>query len=136
MIDGKVSAARALWLLEQLGEGSAIGAAIAGGPEYRAWTTATTLAAYSLNALNGANWQRGGGRKSRPKPIEPPQPKNRGRKKAGSSLQRRIAQQAALRRAQAEAVNDGTSDATSTVERGGLGVRPATTGGSHDGTSQ
>lgn len=106
-----MSAARALWLLGQLGEGSAVGAAVAGGPEFRAWTTSTILAAYSLNALNGANWQRSGGKKSRPKPIEPPKPKSadgRSKKKAPNALQRRIAQQAALQRAQ--------------VQRGGLGV--------------
>jgi len=108
-----VSAARALWLLEQLGEGSAIGAAVAGGPEYRAWTTATTLAAYSLNALNGANWQRSGGKRSKPTEIKPPEPKTpakaasgRGRKKPATALQRRIAQQAALRRAQTAAAAD------------------------------
>ena len=108
MIDGRVSAARALWLLGQLGEGSALWAAASGGPEYRAWTTATRIAAYSLNALNGANWQRGGGKGKKPPPLEPPAPKaatgkgGKGRKKAPSALQRRIAQQAALQRVQAQ----------------------------------
>lgn len=123
VIDGRFSAARALWLLEQLGEGSAIGAAVAGGPEFRAWTTATTLAAYSLNALNGANWQRSGGKKDKPKPIEPPSPKSRKREKGASPLQRRIehqrrlARQAAAQRAQAAEV-----EAEPRVSRGGLGV--------------
>lgn len=107
MIDGRVSAARALWLLEQLGEGSALRAAVMGGPEFRPWTTATTIAAYSLNALNGANWQRGGGRGGKPKPIEPPQPKAKTARQAngprGSGVKRRIAQQVAMRRAQAAA---------------------------------
>jgi hypothetical protein len=106
VISGQVSAARALWLLEQIGEGSALWAAASGGPEYRAWTTPVRIAAFSLNALHGANWQRGGGKGSKPKPIEPPEPKGTGaepaRKKGASSLQRRIAQQAALRRVHTE----------------------------------
>lgn len=119
MIDGRVSAARALWLLGQLGEGTALWAAASGGPEFRAWTTATRIAAFSLNALNGANWQRSGGKGKKPELIEPPQPKGvaRGRKKGPSALQKRIATQAALQRAQ--------------VQRGGLGV-PAPDGPTQD----
>lgn len=72
-----------LWLLQWLPEGCAFHASIAGGPEYLPWTLGNLLAAGQTNALNAANWQRGGGKSQRPKPIEPPKPKHQGRSKRG-----------------------------------------------------
>lgn len=72
-----MSVARALWLLEWLPEGAALHASIQGGPEFRPWTLATTLQAGSLNALNGANWQRAGGKGKKPQPVSPPTKKKR-----------------------------------------------------------
>lgn len=104
MIDGRFSAARALWLIEQLGEGSATTAAVAGGPEHRPWTTATVLAAATVNALQGGNWQRGGGKGKKPKPIEPPKPKSTRTpdqaRRARSPVAGRVARRAAARAGQ------------------------------------
>lgn len=70
-----------LVLLQWLPEGSAFHASIAGGPQFLPWTLGNLLAAGQVNALNAANWQRGGG--ARPKPVEPPKPKNTGKAKRG-----------------------------------------------------
>lgn len=42
-------------------------------PELSEWTTDTDLLAAILHTLQGANWQRAGGRGRKPKPIERPQ---------------------------------------------------------------
>ncbi len=44
------------------------------GAEYGSWTTTDFLLAGVIDVLNGANWQRGGGKGSRPKPL--PRPKS------------------------------------------------------------
>lgn len=103
VIDGRESAARALWLIGQLGEGSALGAAAAGGPEHRPWTTANVLAAAAVNALQGGNWQRGGGKGKKPKPIEPPKAKaarTADRPTRRSPVAGRVARRAAARAGQ------------------------------------
>jgi hypothetical protein len=44
------------------------------GPEYSAWQTTDYLLAAVVDVLQGANWQRGGGKGARPKPL--PRPKS------------------------------------------------------------
>lgn len=36
------------------------------------WSVEAQLTALALDALNGANWQRGGGKGSQPKPVDRP----------------------------------------------------------------
>lgn len=95
-----------LWLLEWLPEGSAYYASQRGGPEHRAWPLPVLLAAGALNALNGANWQRGGGRGQQPTPIKPPTVRmagHRGEKRRGVAMRGAAAHRMAQMRAQQEA---------------------------------
>lgn len=49
-----------LWLVEQLPEGSALNAAMRGGPQHRVWTSDLHLQAAVVNMLYAANRQRSG----------------------------------------------------------------------------
>ncbi len=59
-------------LLHNLTFGSALMSAIQGGRHHIGWTVEAYLLAETVDALHNANWQRGGGRGSRPKPVERP----------------------------------------------------------------
>lgn len=86
---------RVLWLLEQLPEGSAFHASLKGGLTHRAWTADRVLLAGIFNALQGANYQRGGGKDKKPKPINPPdvarQGRSGGRSRAAAYIARGVA---------------------------------------------
>lgn len=47
-----------------------------GGPEHRPWTLDTHLLATVVELLQGANYQRGGGKGTQPKPLQRPKVKN------------------------------------------------------------
>ncbi|WP_433024687.1 hypothetical protein [Actinomycetospora sp. CA-053990] len=61
-----------LTLVEQLPIDSATKAAARGGPEHRAWVVDTYLLAQVADLLAGANYQRGGGKGGKPKPVTRP----------------------------------------------------------------
>lgn len=67
---------RDLWVIvRQSPVDSAFARSSAG--ESVAWGLSEHLLAAVVNALNTANWQRGGGKGSRPKPIKPPGSSNK-----------------------------------------------------------
>lgn len=108
-------AARVLWLLEWLPEGCALHASLQGGPEYLPWNLANTIAAGQFNALNGANYQRSGGRGKRPTPLSPPKPKPRkvaGRSRAGEKItdEQKAARRRALGASDVHVENDTEDD--------------------------
>lgn len=45
------------------------------------WTADTYIAAAQLDALNGANWQRGSGKGRKPKPTTRPDPQRQERRR-------------------------------------------------------
>lgn len=61
-----------LGLLEQMGQDTATAAALAGGRQYRGWTTDTYMLALVVDCLTGANYQRSGGKGRKPKPVPRP----------------------------------------------------------------
>lgn len=67
-----LTARRVLVLVEHLPIDSATKAAVRGGPEHRAWSVDTYLLASAADLLAGANYQRGGGKGSKPKPVTRP----------------------------------------------------------------
>lgn len=80
-----------LTLVGQLSDGSALAASIRGGPEFRSWTLANSLAAAQANLLYAANQQRAG-KKSIKTLIPPP-------KKAAKKQVVTVAELVALRKA-------------------------------------
>ena len=55
------------------------------------WSVTDHLLAHAVYLLAAANWQRGGGKGKRPKPIKPPQPRGAGRGRRGMSPEERRA---------------------------------------------
>lgn len=62
-----------LGMIRQLPPDSPLGLALHG--EAARWSTADHLLATTVDLLAGANWQRGGGKRSKPKPIRRPDPR-------------------------------------------------------------
>lgn len=93
---------RALWLIAWLPEGSAFVASLRGGPQHRAWTVSSYLAAGAINALAAGNWQRGGGKGRKPQPITGPKTRSASGGKQRQSIRdwRRRSVEAARRAAQ------------------------------------
>lgn len=65
--------------IEQLPPGSAVDRSVRG--EMAAWSVGDFLAAQIVDLLAAANWQRGGGKGSRPKPVPRPDPKRQQRRR-------------------------------------------------------
>ena len=63
-----------LMLVGQLPDTSAFAASARGGPEFRAWSVATSLQAATVNLLHAANIQRAGKKSFKPL-VSPPQRK-------------------------------------------------------------
>lgn len=75
LFTGDLDPALFLELLAALPEDSAVRRFYAGGPsadKHLGWTQQTYLLAGIFNVLQGANWQRSGGKQQRPKPIDTP----------------------------------------------------------------
>lgn len=70
MFRGEVSPARVLRLITALPKESRFVKAVA-GPKSE-WTTTDYLLAATVDTLASANWQRGGGKGAKPKPIPRP----------------------------------------------------------------
>lgn len=64
--------------MEHIPPDSALGAAVQGGPQFRGWRIDTYLLAAAVDVLQAANYQRSGGKGSRPKPVTRPGRKQRG----------------------------------------------------------
>lgn len=77
------------------------------GGEYVEWGTTDWLLAGVLDVLQGANWQRGGGKGQRPKPIPRPQsrPEIERKQREHAEAQQRVTR---LRERRKEEVNDGS----------------------------
>ena len=69
--NGRLSPRRLLLFIEQLPPGSAVDRSIRG--QCATWTISDYLLARAVDALEAANWQRGGGKGSRPKPVQRPE---------------------------------------------------------------
>lgn len=61
-------------LIAHLPDGSSTRAELV-GHDYASWGVSEHLLAVAIDVLQGANWQRGGGKGSRPKPL--PRPKSK-----------------------------------------------------------
>lgn len=72
LFHGGLSPRYVLHLLRWLPDDSATAAGMQGGPQFRGWGTETHLLASVLDSLQAANWQRSGGRGSRPKGVRRP----------------------------------------------------------------
>lgn len=55
-----------------------------------AWRVDTVLLARIAYLLDGANWQRSGGTGMRPRPLRPPEPRPRHRRREGADAARRL----------------------------------------------
>lgn len=77
LFTGELSPRYALMLLEQAGHGSATDAALHGSA-HRGWDVHTYLQASIVDLLAGGNYQRGGGKGRKPRPI--PRPKRTARR--------------------------------------------------------
>jgi hypothetical protein len=83
-----------LWLVGQLPPGSAFGASVRGGPEFRPWTPELHLLAGIANLLNAANRQRAGKRTREPL-VKPPTAQRKPRVLPVAEIARRQQQSAA-----------------------------------------
>lgn len=61
-----------LWLIEHMPVDSALAAAAQGGSQFRGWRIDTYLLATIADLLQNANYQRGGAKGTKPKPISRP----------------------------------------------------------------
>jgi hypothetical protein len=67
-----------LWLIEHMPPDSALAAAAQGGPQFRGWRHDTYLLAAVVDVLQAANYQRSGGKGTKPDPVKRPGQKKRG----------------------------------------------------------
>lgn len=74
---GRISPTLFIALLQGLPQESAFRAEWAGGPEHRTWSLDTHLLATVVDLLQGANYQRSGGKGRKPTPINRPRSKDR-----------------------------------------------------------
>lgn len=62
-----------LWLVEWLPDSSAYYASKQGGPKHRTWNVERNALVTIVEQLAAGNWQRGGGKGPKPKPIKRPE---------------------------------------------------------------
>lgn len=68
-----------LWLVEWLPDSSAYYASREGGPHHRGWNVDRHALVTTVEQLAAGNWQRGGGKGHKPKPLQ--RPTNRKRRR-------------------------------------------------------